>query len=383
MGGDAVELVIRFAETLIAVTRVRPGQRFVIGKTRKVDLALDVPERTLVDGLAVHTDDGKFTLARFQYVKVAFGLVTIEMARVPDHVIPLPRPETSLRLVPFLAGAFVAHIVLVLIALWTADVIEPVSIPVVRAEPPRTVMTKRLPEPKPKPKPKPATRRAKTASAAATAATPSEPAPPTTAAAAQERARGAGILSSASLDDLSAIVGTVDIASALADVGPIYDEEAANAKNFGGAGGNFRPEDDPHFDSVKAGPVAIKGNMGQGYRLPAHGKFREVGPPPIMGLTCDDAQCKTVGELDRFAVRDYVEKRYVDFLKCYERHARNAPRMELTLKFEIGSDGKPLEVYAEEPSAFNACVVRIVERAKFPADKPTQVTAYPIAFWRT
>jgi hypothetical protein len=285
--------------------------------------------------------------------------------------------------VPFLAGAFVAHLAVVLIALWT--VVEPVSIPVVRAEPPRHVMTKRLPEPppKPKPKPKPATRNAKAASAAQAESAPSEPAPPTTVAAARQDARKAGILGSASLDDLSAVVGSVDLAAALADVGPIYDEEAANAKNFGGAGGNFRPEDDPNFNSVKAGPVVIKGNMGQGYRLGGHGKFREVGPPPIMGLTCDDAQCKTVGKLDRFAVRDYVEKRYVDFLKCYERHARNKPRMELTLKFEIGSDGKPLEVYAEEPSAFNSCVVRIVERAKFPSDKPTQVMAYPIAFWRT
>lgn len=379
MGGDAVELVIRFAETLIAVTRVRPGQRFVIGRSRKVDLALDVPDRVLVDGLAVHTDEGKFTLAQFQYVKLAFGLVTIELTRVPDHVIPLPRPETSLRLLPFLAGAFVAHLAVVLVALWVADVVEPVSIPVVRAEAPPRVMPKRVPEPKPKPKP--ATRRAKAASVASTAPEPSTA--PSTAAGARQEARQAGILSSASLSDLSAVIGTKNLAAELADVGPIYDEDAANAKNFGGSGGNFRPEEDPRFDSVKAGPVAIKGNMGQSYRFPAHGKFREVQRPPIMGLTCDDAQCKIAGSLDRFAVRDYVEKRYVDFLKCYERHARNVPRMELTLKFEIGSDGKPVEVHAEEPSAFGTCVVRIVERAKFPSDKPTQVMAYPIAFWRT
>jgi ribosomal protein S18 acetylase RimI-like enzyme len=103
-----------------------------------------------------------------------------------------------------------------------------------------------------------------------------------------------------------------------------------------------------------------------------------------MGLTCDDGQCQTVGTLDRHIVRDYVEKRYVDMVKCYERHAKNLPRVELTLHFEIGRDGTPNEVYAEgEAAAFGSCLVRLVERVKFPADRPTQVRAYPVAFWRT
>jgi hypothetical protein len=406
MGGDAVEVVVRFADTLLAAHRVRHGERYVIGTARDVDLPLDITTAfPLIESTATGffvrlpvgveaTSDGalivdrEVALARGMRIIVALGLVTISVARIADAPVVLPRPAVSKRIVPYVIAALVAHVVLVVTAMWTAD-IDPITIPVVQA-PPVRVPTKTLPvKPKPPKQPKPV----KTAQKAAAGSAASEPAPDTggtreeQVARATEYARGAatGFLSSVTPERLALLAGSKDLAAELADVGPIYDEDAANAKNFGGAGGSFSI-DDPRFDSVKTGRYAtVSGGRGAGanYRLPARGKFREVGPHPIMGLTCDDHLCKTVGSLDRHVVRDHVEKRYVDFVKCYERHAKATPRIELTLHFEIGADGRAAEVYADGATGFGGCIVRIVEQhVKFPADKQTKVT-YPIAFWRS
>jgi hypothetical protein len=384
MAGAAVDLVVRFAGTMLLAKRVRAHERFLIGTARDVDFALAFATLTsfpLVDtGLVVRVPIGvEPTFHDATRTELPFGLVTISITRVSGAPVVVPRPPASRRILPFAAIALVLHVALVAVAMATATV-EPITIPVVRAEAPRVVPAKLLPTPKPPP---PKQKKQRRASAPEAAAAPSE-APPAagTPQQAAEAARSAGFLGSASLDDLSAIVGTKDLAAELADVGPVYDEREANAGNFGNSAGNFNPQNDPKFDSVRTGPVAITGNMGQSYRLPAHGKFREVERPPIMGLTCDDGQCTTVGVLDRFTVRDYVEKRYVDMAKCFERHSRKAPRIELVLHFDIDSDGTANEVYSEEGGAFGSCLVRIVERTKFPKEKPTQVK-YTVAFWRT
>ena len=380
MAADAIELVVHFAGTLVEVRRIERHQRYLIGTAKTVDLPLATGTTfPLVDtGLVVRIPAGIEPVHDGPRTTLAFGLVTITLTRVTVAPAYVPRPRVSLRIVPFALVALVLHVGVVAAAMTTADM-DPITIPVVRAEPPRRVPPKTLPAPRPKPKPSARGKQQAPAEAAAA------PAPPATAGEARQAARGAGVLGSASLDDLSAIAGTKDLAKELSDVGPVYDEAAAYAKMFGGGGGAFNPQDDPKFDSVKVGPYATISSgrgAGEGYRLPAHGKFREVQRPPIMGLTCDDGQCQTIGTLDRNTVRDYVEKRYVDMVKCYERHAKNLPRVELTLHFEISSDGSPNEVYADG-GAFGSCLVRLVERVKFPTNKPTQVRAYPVAFWRT
>lgn len=381
MAAEAIELVVHFAGTLVDARRIERHQRYLIGTAPNVDLPLATATTfPLVDsGLVVRIPAGIEPVREGRRTTLSFGLVTVALTRVTDAPAPMPRPRASLRIVPFALAALLLHVGVVAAALTTAE-IDPIAIPVVRAEPPRRVMPKTVPAPRPKPRPKQATRAKEAAAQAAAEAAPAS------AGEAREAARGAGVLGSASLDDLSAVVGTKDLAKELSDVGPIWDEQAAYEKMFGGNGRAFNPSEDRAFDSVKTGPYATVGGgrgAGANYRLPARGKFREVERPPIMGLTCDDGQCQTIGTLDRNTVRDYVEKRYVDMVKCYERHAKNLPRVELTLHFEIGSDGTPNEVYADGAGAFGSCLVRLVERVKFPSDKPTQVRAYPVAFWRT
>jgi hypothetical protein len=374
MAGAAVELAVRFAGTLIAHRRVLRGERYVIGAGRGVDLPLEIPAVTLVDrDGVVRVPIGVEATYTGDRTELEVGHVRIEITRAADRLVVFPRQPGSWRIAPYLAAVLVLHVALVVIAM-ALDPGEQITIPVVRAEQPRYVHTKRLPPPPPPPKPR--TQPVKRSVPAAVASAQEV--------ATRELSPAPGILGSASLDDLSAVTGSKDLAHELSQVGPIYDEDAANAQNFGNSAGSFDPSKDRAFDSIKTGPyVTNRGNMGQNYRLPAHGMFREVERPPIMGLTCDDNACTTVGELDRFAVRDYVEKRYVEMVKCFERHARRAQSIELVLRFEIDSDGKPSEVSADsEASGFGRCLVRLVEHVKFPTGKPTQVV-YPVAFWRT
>jgi hypothetical protein len=404
MGGDAVELVVRFAGTLHAVTRVERGDRYVIGTAREVDLPSTIATSfTLIEsvangfllrvplGVKAKSErryvEGAFVLARGQRIEMTIGLVAISIRHVVEAVTPVPRPPVQRGLVPFFALTLVAHVALVATAMATAP-IEPITIPVVLAKPPPRVLPKTVPVKPPKPKPEKRHAKAKQAQQAAAAAPPSEsnPGGAQTPAeqhrAAVQAVRDGAYFGGITKEQIAALTGSKNLAQELADVGPIWDAVEAERQGFGGAGGAFDPTKDPAFDSVKVGPVVIKGNFGTGYKLPAHGNFREVGTPPIMGLTCDDAACTTVGELDRLAVRDYVEKKYVDMLKCYERHGRREKRIEVTLKFEITSDGRAAEVSGGE-SAFGQCLEKLVEKTKFPREKPTQVTAYTIAFWRT
>lgn len=410
MGGDAVEIDVRFADTWLSATRITRGRRYVIGTAADVDLAVGIASAfTLVESVANGfllrvpvgararsggaEVEGAFVLARGQRVEIAIGMVAIEIAHVADAIAPVPRPRASRRIVPYLAAALVAHVALVAAAMATATIEEPITIPVVVAKPPVRVFPKLVPVKLPKPEPEELKQRAKrkaqqqqmieqaaTASSEILAGGAQQ----------QQAARTAAVKGAAegayfgniTKAQLAMLTGSKNLAQELADVGALYDEDKAVAQGFGGAGGAFDPTKDPAFDSVKVGPVALpQGKMGASYRLKGHGKFREVETPPVMGLTCDDNNCKTSGELDRLAVRDYVETKYVDMLKCFERHAKRERRIEVTLRFEITNDGHATAVSGAE-TAFGQCLERLVERTKFPSAKPTQVAAYTIAFWR-
>jgi hypothetical protein len=403
MGGDAVELVVRFAGTLFQVTRVERGGRYVIGTARKVDLAIGIATsypivESVANGFLLRVPvgvqatwenqlvEGSFVLARGQRIEMTIGMVAISIRHVIDVIAPVPRPPIQRRLVPFFAIALVAHVALVATAMATEQVDDTITIPVVVAKPPLRVLPKILPVKPPKPKQREKARQAQHQAADEVTPTESNPGGEQTMAAQQTAAvravREGAYFGGITREQIAALTGSKDLAKELSDVGPIWDAVEAERQGFGGAGGAFDPTKDPAFDSVKTGRFATNGNSGAGYKLPAHGKFREVGTPPVMGLTCDDAACKTVGELDRLAVRDYVESKYVDMLKCYERHGKRDKRIEVTLKFEITSDGHAAEVSGAE-TAFGHCLEKLVERTKFPRAKPTQVTAYTIAFWRT
>jgi hypothetical protein len=132
---------------------------------------------------------------------------------------------------------------------------------------------------------------------------------------------------------------------------------------------------------VKTGRYATTSTgrgTGAGYRLRG-----EVERPEYMALTCDDNNCVVSGTMNRFQVRDVIEHRYLDLLACYTRNAKAVPRVEVSLQFEIGTDGRAGEVSVEGLEPVGNCVRRLVGRAKFPtADQPTLVKKYTMAFWR-
>ena len=121
MGGDAVELVVRFADTLLSVSRVRQGERYVIGTARDVDLALDLapliafplvestargfvlrlPVGVRATSRGAVIEDRELVLPRNTQVAVALGKVTIAITRVAETPVVVPRPSASRRIVPY------------------------------------------------------------------------------------------------------------------------------------------------------------------------------------------------------------------------------------------------------------------------------------------
>ncbi len=374
----AVDVVVRFAGTLLQATRVLHGGCFRIGRVAGVDLAFDCAPFPLVDstpgGFVVRWVDRPAEAVTGE-IRIALGLVEVIVAPAAPAVV-LARRAFDRRPLPFAAVSLVMHGVLVAIAMLLADP-DPITVPVVTLTPdPRPTHVARVdpPPPKKQREPKPADHaQAAQTSAADVPATAGEPVP-------------SALSGFEALKDLSMITGKADLAKELSDVGPLYDEDAANAQNFGNSGGHFDPQSDPAFDSVKVGPFPTLGSgrgAGAYFRLKGTATHKEVERPPLMALTCDDATCVVVGTMDRFQVRDVIEKRYVDLVKCYERTSRSVPRVEMTLRFEIDRDGTPNDVQIEGRPEVARCVSRLVARSRFPAgEEPTKVVAYPMAFWR-
>ena len=344
-----VEVTVTFAGTLLQITRVPHGRPVRVGRARDADVAVDVEPRTLPTNLA-----------RGERVEHALGLVRIALARIDEPAVPLARRALERRPLPFLALSAVVHVAFVWIAMLTME-LDPITIPVDITSPPRLPpRIARIEAPVPA-----ANARSSDDMPAAT-----HDAKPT--------AGGFELLRR----ELRHVTGTADLGRELADAGPIYDEHAATAAQFGNHGRSFDPSSDPMFDSVKTGRYATVDSgraAGASYRLPG-----EVERPPLMALACDDASCVVEGAFDRLRVRDIIEQRYVDLLKCYERTANSAPRVEITMRFEIDASGRPSDIAVDGHTAVGTCVARIVGRTKFPAaDQPTRVRTYPMAFWRT
>jgi hypothetical protein len=405
---DVVVVVARFASTLLEVARIDHGDTYRVGSAPDVDLPLDVSPLTTfplvgstADGFVVRCPvgvpatcvarDGQVSVAERELrlepgmrVELTLGRVALTIAR-DAAAAPLARRAIDRRPYGFAVVSFVLHLIVLTIAHAEAE-LDPITIPVAIVDPaprpaPPHARLARLPAPRPARRPSHARALAATPSTSpATPATHPEPATPRSRPGRADGPRG-GLDMLGGLGDLSAITGTKDLAAELADLGPIYDQEAANRDGFGNANGRFDPARDPAFDSVKTGryaTVATGPGAGAHYDLPG-----AVARPPIMGLTCDDDRCVADGSFDRHAVRDVIERRYVQLIGCFERHARRAPRVELTLRFDIEPDGSTGGVRADEAGRVGSCVARIVERVKFPTTARATRVTYPMAFWRT
>lgn len=398
---DSVEIVVRFAGTFCHVAQLAHGKSFRIGTAPDVDLPIDiapltsfplvgstahgwvvrcpagVPAIEYTEDLEITVTESEITLARGSRIDVAFGQVMISITRCAAARLSLPRPRASYVPHVFAAGSLAIHLVMLAAALVFADIDEN-TVPVLHMEPVlRPVKIARFPSEEQKQRarrfasPKPAKHAGSGGQRAATAA---EPVPDGPREVAIHQARRAGIFGGDpdAWADLGKLLGTADFEKELADVGPIYDEDAANAAGFGGSQRKFDPTKRPEFASVKTGryaTVATGRGAGDGYDL---GNVRSG----VSVAMCQSAACTAPSE-----VRERFADRIGALVDCYETHAPNKPHGSVMLTLDIDVDGKVAGVRISGLRGVGNCVAEIARGIDFPTGVAT--VKYPLAFSRS
>lgn len=397
---DAVEIVVRFAGTLLHVAELSHGESFRIGTAPDVDLPLDVAPLTtfpLVGSSATgfvvrcpagvpavaYTADRSITvteselpLAHGTRIDLAFGRVMISVTRTGSARMPLARPRPSLRLHAFAAASLVAHVAVLAVAIVCAD-LDPITIPVFREPAPRSpvqlvrVLTD---EQKQRVRQRVARQQARAAAAAARAAL-AEALRGGSRERAVHGARSHGMFASLTPERLGALMGSVNLAEALADLGPVYDEHAEMMKGFGGAP-RFTVSGRAEFASVKTGRYATDPDSGADYDLGAARHRR------IRVAMCETPACVVAGAIERATVRTELEHRLDEIVACYDRHAPQRTRGRVTIAFAIAADGSVQDVRSFGLASVAGCVANVARAIRFPAGDAITQVKYPLVFSR-
>jgi len=376
----AIEIVARFETTVLDTVMLDRGASFRIGTAAGVDLPVELDATvTIIDGDLVRIPPavtatlfeagrarpvtGELTLGARSRVELQIGRVAIAI-RWTLRPAPVPRAPIDRRPHAYTAATLVAHLVLVAVAAELA----PYEAPPPPA--PRPVRVGRIPDANP------ATREAPTPVPAAASA-PVDPVaapPPATKtpdvdrsrrARAIARARTAGILGSEGATNLSGLAPS-DPSKAFEGVRPVYREEEARSRQFGG-GDSWDPG-----GVVKMGRFSTRPNAGADYEL--------AGATPAAKTVVDvckaSAACTFTGPLARQTVVDVLDANAEDILACHERHAGKRARGTVTLGFDIDRDGTVLRATSTGMGDVAGCVMRVVEKIAFPTapgDAQTEV----------
>ena len=369
---------MRIGDSVIDHTHVGRGGRYRIGTSPGVDLpvamgalrsfpVLDAgfvfrrpagfAAKLTVDGDEVIIIDSAVPLRRGWRVVLPLGAATLELAVVgaPRVVVPKPRPE--LRPYAYAAAALVAHLAVWAIAMWSAP-IERLAVEVEDIQPRMRV---RIEEPPPPP-PKQEKQKQQKQKQGGTAQSPPS-------------AEKTGVLAATGLSDLSMLVPSVDVVKAVND-STAYDEDAANAKLFGG-GPRFDPSKKKGWGTVASGKYATvsKGRgAGDGYDLEGTVKH----PQPDIAMC--HAGCRVAGVTDKEVIHHAVDLRLGAIGYCYQRYARKQLTGKLRIDFTIGIDGAVHDPRGSGMPEFQECAAAVIGVIPFePAATPTLVS-YTFAF---
>ena len=344
-----VEVVVRFAGTLVQVVHVAPGAECRVGPSRDAAIALDVPAFTLVrstpSGFILHHDGVDISLEPDVPITRAFGEhVTLTIALVPASRIPLPRRRIERRPFAFGAASIAAHACVLLGALWLASPREEVV--------PANETTKRRPA-----------RVARFAVAAQTVKRENAPPPLTTPITTDTTPSPAPTLddpSSAAIRSLGSEAppdgrGPVEVSPAPEST-EVLDESLSNPRRFD-------PSTSPAFDTIKVGnytTVSTGRAGGERYELAGANGQRK----PLIVVSCDAASCLVIGGDAANSVRRALESRLSDIVKCYEDHAATAGK-KVEVDFGIDESGKVAAVNVGGVGDYDSCVAEIVRSIEF------------------
>ena len=335
MNRDVVEVAVRFGDTLLDVAHVDATGAFRIGTAPDVDLAvLGYTSFPLVAHGKLRIPTGCGTSMRGRTTVLRIGQVTIELTRTRpvERRVALRRPQW--RTPAFVVGSLVVHLAILIVAF----VREPFE-RIVEKHPPRLryvhIATPPLDEvPPPKPKP---------AEAAATAPKRADT-EPARAAAPLRDALPRGRAVDRILDGLAK---DVDKKLAGLRAEDQYDEDADNAKRFGGTG-RFDPSQRPGFESVASGNYETLS-----YDI----------------KTCPDKSCKVAGPFPLSGVRSYVHKHLPEIFDCYQRFG-NGPGtivLDFTISGQQDGGGSVRDAKGRGLAETGPCAAEVIAAVNFKA----------------
>ena len=346
MAREVVEVVARFADTVVSVAHLGPRDSYRIGNAPDVDLAIaGHASFPLVDRGVVRAPLGITTTTAGATTTVRFGHVSIAITRIKLARVRVPKRRPEWRTPLYVLGSVVAQLVVYFLAMAH----EPFERLVVKPEPRLRYVHVDTPVIDPPP-PK------RTAQAAAAA--PQQ----ATAAITGVRPRGARREGhrelGAALAEAVARAGKIDAPWRVAQLRPedTYDEDAANAKGFGGAS-RFDPDQREGFETVKAGEYVT---FNFDVKL------------------CPDQSCTANGPFPKQGVRGYLHANMAAIYDCYTQHA--AGPGTIGLEFTITGDGSVRDSKGHGLGEVGPCAARVVASINFKALAGDTHVRYPIRF---
>ena len=349
---DVIEVVARFAGTIVDVRHLGPTDCYRIGTAPGVDLAVvGLTSFPIVDRGKLRCPVGMQSSGHGATTELCIGAVTVELTRMELRATVVPRRRPDWRTPAFVLASLIAHL-----ALWlTAERVAPfermvaerprprlVRIPDAKLPPP--VEDKQLPEP----------------AAPAAAAHPPSPAR-------RERARrsrsGPGVDLVTVNSTVAAAMKSFDDTRVVEQLGELsaenqYDEDAANAQGFGGGRGRFDPTQREGWGTVESGAYAT---MIYDVKL------------------CPKKSCEVVGPIPALYVRTHLHAHMDAIYDCYLTHASGPGT--IVLSFTITGDGAVRDARGTGLGETGACAARVAGEIFFKAlERETRVVRYPVLF---
>ena len=353
MPAEVVEVIARFGDTILDVRHLGDAGSYRIGSAPGVDLA--VPGHTsfpIVDGRVVRFPVGVRAVERGATTELQLGLVTVHVTRMRLPRTPVPLARFDVRPCAFVFGSLLVH----LFVWWLATSREPLERIAAVHQPHYRHVHVADPPPDPpvvEPEPKPESHDQQAALAA------------------QPRASGrvAGKRAGTEHGDrlstmadsaraLARAVAEVDVEGKLAALDPdaTFDEDAANARGFGGSR-RFDPSAREGFEPIPSGHYQTL---------------------TIDVTTCPEQRCRLKGPIPPLWIRTHLHEHMSEIAACYAAHAGGPG--EILLEFTITGDGAVKGARGSGLGETGACAAAVVGKIYFKALEAETTVRYPVRF---
>jgi len=342
MNRDVVEVVTRFGGTLLDVAYVERSDVFRIGTAPDADLAVPgYSSFPLVAQGNVRVPGGIDAAIRGATTILRIGKMTIELTRTKPSARRVARRRPQWRMPLFVVGSLIVQVAIVLVAM----ALEPLELLVVKNQPRMRYAHIASPPPidETVPKPKPTNAEAQGAVKAQHAG------------ALMRETTGSGKDIDQVLDGLAK-----DVDKKLAGLRAEnqYDEDADNAKRFGGGAVRFDPSQRPGFESVASGDYDTE--------------FFDMN-------VCPGKSCKITGHFPLQGVRSYVHEHRGELFQCYQRYAQGPGTV--VVEFTIaGTDGSVRAAKGHGLGETGPCAAAVVAAIDFKAVGNDTDVRMPIRF---